>query len=212
LQRKGPLTVSAGYAGGFFRTDAALASPDIQVHFINFSTSKMGDTLHRFSGFTASSCQLRPESRGFVRLKSPDPFDAPAIDPNYLGTDGDKRATVAGLKLLRTIMREPAMAPFVKVEHEPGAAIESDADLLAYCRQVGASLYHPTCTARMGEDPGAVVDSRLRVRGLDKLRVVDGSIMPFVISGNTHAAIVMIGEKAAHMILEDAQRTASRAA
>jgi choline dehydrogenase len=209
LQRRGPLTVSAGYAGGFFRTDAALASPNIQVHFINFSTSKMGDALHRFSGFTASSCQLRPESRGYVRLKSADPFEAPAIDPHYLGTEGDRRINVAGIRLLRNIMRSPALAPFVKCEREPGDAIERDGEILAYCRQAGSSLYHPTCTARMGEDPGAVVDSRLRVRGLSKLRVVDGSIMPFVISGNTHAAIVMIGEKAADMILEDAKAGAS---
>ncbi|MGE0742488.1 MAG: GMC family oxidoreductase [Hyphomonadaceae bacterium] len=209
LLQRGPLTVSAGYAGGFFRTDPALASPDIQVHFINFSTSKMGDALHRFSGFTASSCQLRPESRGYVRLKSPDPFEAPAIDPNYLGTDGDRRTNIAGIKLLRQIMRSPAMRPFVKAEREPSPLIENDADILEYCRQVGSSLYHPTCTARMGEDTGAVVDSRLRVRGLNKLRIVDGSIMPFVISGNTHAAIVMIGEKAAHMILEDARQAAA---
>jgi choline dehydrogenase len=209
LQRKGPLTVSAGYAGGFFRTDPALASPDIQVHFINFSTSKMGDALHRFSGFTASSCQLRPESRGYVRLQSADPFAAPAINPNYLATEADRRTNVAGVKLLRQIMRSPAMAAFTKAEREPGPDIESDADILSYCRQVGSSLYHPTCTARMGDDNGAVVDWRLRVRGLEKLRIADGSIMPFVISGNTHAAIVMIGEKAAHMILEDAQRPAA---
>jgi choline dehydrogenase len=213
LLRRGPLTVSAGYAGGFFRTDRARTSPDIQVHFINFSTSKMGNALHRFSGFTASSCQLRPESRGSVRLKCADPFEAPAIDPNYLGSSGDRTANVAGIRLLRQIMRAPAMQSFVKAEREPGPGVESDADILAYCRQAGSSLYHPTCTARMGEDPGAVVDSRLRVRGLDKLRVVDGAIMPFVISGNTHAAIVMIGEKAADMILEDAVRApAPRAA
>ena len=212
LQRKGPLTVSAGYAGGFFRTDRALASPDIQVHFINFSTSKMGDALHRFSGFTASACQLRPESRGSVRLKGADPFEPPAIDPNYLGTEGDRRTNVEGIKLLRRIMQAPALRPFVKEEREPSLTVQSDADILAYCRQVGSSLYHPTCTTRMGEDPGAVVDSRLRMRGLNKLRVVDGSIMPFVISGNTHAAIVMIGEKAAQMILEDAPHSSARAA
>jgi choline dehydrogenase len=204
LERKGPLTVSAGYAGGFFRTDPALATPDIQVHFINFSTSKMGDALHRFSGFTASSCQLRPQSRGHVRLKSPDPFAAPAIDPNYLAAEADRSANVAGVKLLRRIMGAPAISPFVKSEREPGSSITSDADILAYCRQAGSSLYHPTCTARMGEDPDSVVDSRLRVRGLDRLRIADGAVMPNVISGNTHAAIVMIGEKAAHMILEDA--------
>lgn len=212
LQRKGPLTVSAGYAGGFFRTDPALASPDIQVHFINFSTSKMGDALHRFSGFTASSCQLRPESRGFVRLKSADPFEAPAINPNYLATEGDRRTNIAGVKLLRRIMRSPAIAPLVKAEREPAPSIVSDDEILVYCRQVGSSLYHPTCTARMGEDARAVVDSRLHVRGLARLRVVDGSIMPFVVSGNTHAAIVMIGEKAADMILQDALRPAKRAA
>ncbi|HVY86757.1 MAG TPA: choline dehydrogenase [Caulobacterales bacterium] len=212
FERKGPLTVSAGYAGGFFRTDPRLASPDIQVHFINFSTTKMGDALHRFSGFTASSCQLRPSSRGYVRLKSPDPFEAPAIDPNYLGTEFDRLTTVAGVKLLRAIMHGDAMRTFVKAEREPGPAIATDADILAYCRQTGSSLYHPTCTTRMGQDADAVVDARLRVRGLDGLRVVDGSVMPFVISGNTHAAIVMIGEKAAHMIIEDANAANRQAA
>lgn len=212
LQRKGPLTVSAGYAGGFFRTRPDLASPDIQVHFINFSTSKMGDALHQFSGFTASSCQLRPESRGYVRLKSADPFAAPAINPNYLATEGDRQANVAGIRLLRRIMRSAAMTPFVRAEREPSPAIETDEAILEYCRQAGSSLYHPTCTARMGGDPGAVVDWRLRVRGLERLRIVDGSIMPFVISGNTHAAIVMIGEKAADMILEDARQPAAQAA
>lgn len=211
LQRKGPLTVSAGYAGGFFRTDTALASPDIQVHFINFSTSKMGDALHRYSGFTASSCQLRPESRGSVMLKSPDPFEPPAIDPNYLATEHDRRVNVAGIKLLRTIMAGAAIQPFVKSEREPGPNVQDDAAILTYCRQAGSTLYHPTCSARMGDGKDSVVDWRLRVHGIDKLRVVDGSVMPFVISGNTHAAIVMIGEKAAHMILEDAQNNAPRA-
>ena len=204
LQRKGPLTVSAGYAGGFFRTDARLATPDIQVHFINFSTNKMGDKLHDYSGFTASSCQLRPESRGHVRIKSPDPFLAPAIDPNYMATETDRRTNVEGLKLLRTIMASPAMNDLLAEEMEPGPAVADDAALLAYCRARGSTIYHPTCTARMGEDPAAVVDSRLRVRGLAGLRIADGSVMPALVSGNTHAAIVMIGEKAADMILEDA--------
>lgn len=205
LQRKGPLTVSAGYAGGFFKTDTRLASPDIQVHFINFSTTKMGDKLHPFSGFTASSCQLRPESRGSVQLRSPDPYAPPAIDPNYLATDGDRRANVEGLKLIRDIMRQPAIAPLVANEEEPGGAVASDAQLEAYCRARGGSLYHPTCTARMGDAPDAVVDPRLKVRGVEGLRVVDGSVMPSVVSGNSHAAIVMIGEKAADMILEDSR-------
>ena len=204
LQRKGPLTVSAGYAGGFFRTDSRLDAPDIQVHFINFSTNKMGDRLHKFSGFTASSCQLRPESRGTVTIRSADPFVAPAIDPNYLATETDRQVNVAGLKLLRTILQAPALRPFVAAEREPGPQVTSDDELLAYCRARGSTIYHPTCTARMGTDPGAVIDARLRVHGIDRLRVVDGSIMPSVVSGNSHAAIVMIGEKAADMILEDA--------
>lgn len=203
LERKGPLTVSAGYAGGFFRTAGSAPSPDIQVHFINYSTTKMGDKLHRFSGFTASSCQLRPESRGASHIVSPDPYAPPAIDPNYLASDVDKDANVAGVKLLRDILKAPALAPFVESEAEPGEGVRTDEDILAYCRERGASLYHPTCTARMGDFPDAVVDSRLRVRGLRKLRVVDGSIMPSVVSGNSHAAIVMIAEKASDMILED---------
>jgi choline dehydrogenase len=204
LYRKGPLTVSAGYAGGFFRTDARLATPDIQVHFINFSTNKMGDRLHAFSGFTASSCQLRPESRGHVRIEGPDPFQPPAIDPNYLATETDRRTSVAGLKLLREIMASRAMSELLAAEVEPGAEVQDDAALLAYCREHASTIYHPTCTARMGDDPQAVVDSRLRVRGIGGLRIADGSVMPALVSGNTHAAIVMIGEKAADMILEDA--------
>jgi choline dehydrogenase len=195
FQRKGPLTVSAGYAGAFLRTDPRLAAPDIQVHFINFSTTKMGDRLHGFSGFTASTCHLQPESRGSVMIKTPDPRDAPAIDPNYLAAETDRRANVEGLKLMRRIMAGSAMAPFLESEIEPGPDLADDAALLAYCRATGSSIYHPTCTARLGDDPGG---------GVDGLRVADGSIMPAVVSGNSHAAIVMIGEKAAAMILEDA--------
>lgn len=205
LHRKGPLTVSAGYAGGFFRTDKRLASPDIQVHFITFSTNKMGDRLHDFSGFTASACQLRPDSRGYVRIRSANSLDAPSIDPRYLSTETDRLANVAGLKLLRRVMQAPAMTEFVAAEFEPGAEVADEAALLAYCRERGSTIYHPTCTARMGADPLSVVDFRLRVRGLAGLRIVDGSVMPSVVSGNTHAAIVMIGEKAADMILEDAR-------
>jgi choline dehydrogenase len=205
LLRKGPLTVSAGYAGGFFKTDKSLETPNIQVHFINFSTTKMGDKLHSFSGFTASSCQLRPESRGTLKLMSPDPFTPPAIDPNYLATETDRRLNVEGLKLIRNIMAQPAIRPFVKSEEEPGQATAKDVELEAYCRARGASLYHPTCTARMGEAPDAVVDPRLRVKGLENLRIADGSVMPALVSGNSNAAIIMIGEKAASMILEDAR-------
>lgn len=206
LWRKGPLAISAGYAGGFFRTDPRLATPDVQAHFITFSTTRMGDKLHPFSGFTASICQLRPESRGFVRIKSADPAARPAIQLNYLSAETDRRTMVAGLKLLRRIMQAPALAPYIESEYEPGPACASDEDLLGHIRARASTIYHPTCTCRMGEDAMAVVDARLRVRGVGRLRIVDGSVMPSLVSGNTNAAIIMIGEKGAEMILEDAAR------
>ncbi|MDA9433845.1 GMC family oxidoreductase [Bradyrhizobium sp. CCBAU 51627] len=199
LQRKGGLTVSAGYAGGFFCTELATdRRPDIQVHFITFSTDAMGTRLHDFSGFTASACQLRPESRGYVRITSPDPSVAPEISANYLGTQGDREAVVSGLGLIRSIMRQPAMAPFVAAEEMPGSSNTSAEELLEYTRRTGGSLYHASCTAALG----LVVDDRLRVKGIDGLRVVDASIMPAVISGNTNAGVIAIAEKGADMILE----------
>ena len=203
LHRKGPLTVSAGYGAAFFRTDPRLATPDIQVHFLTLSTDRMGTRLHDFPGFTASICQLRPESRGSLAITSPDPGVPPAIDPRYLATQTDRATNVAGFKRLREITRMPALAPFVDSEHAPGDGVATDDEILAYARATGTTIYHPTCSCRMGTDARAVVDERLRVRGLERLRVVDGSIMPSVVSGNTNAAIVMIGEKAADMIGED---------
>jgi choline dehydrogenase len=204
LYRKGPLTVSAGYAGAFFKTDPRLATPDVQTHFLNFSTDKMGTTLHSFSGFTASVCQLRPESRGWVRIKSLDPAKPPAIQPNYLATELDRRTNVEGLKILRRVMQAPAMKPYVESEYDPGPAVQTDEQWLAYCRERGSTIYHPSCSCKMGSDAASVVDERLRVHGMGRLRVVDGSIMPAVVSGNTNAAIIMIGEKGADMILQDA--------
>lgn len=203
--RKGPLTIAAAYAGAFFKTHQRLATPDVQVHFIPFSTDKMGEKLHDFSGFTASICQLRPESRGSVKIRSADPSVPPEIRINYLATETDRATNVEGLKILRKILRAPAMKPFVAAEVEPGPAIDSDTDLLTYCRQRGGTIYHPTSTCRMGNDSLAVVDQRLRVRGVDGLRVVDGSIMPDLVSGNTNAPIVAIAEKASDMILADAR-------
>jgi choline dehydrogenase len=204
--RTGPLTIAAGYAGAFFKTDPRLATPDVQVHFIPFSTDKMGEKLHDFSGFTASVCQLRPESRGSVKIKSADPSVAPEIRINYLATETDRMTNVEGLKILRKILHASAMKPFVAAEVEPGLDVTSDADLLTYCRQRGGTIYHPTSTCRMGNDPLAVVDQQLRVRGVEGLRVIDGSIMPDLVSGNTNAPIVMIAEKASDMILADAHR------
>jgi choline dehydrogenase len=207
LFRKGLLAIGAGYAGGFFRTSANVATPDVQVHFIIFSGEASGAALHPFPGFIASICQLRPESRGFVRIKSADPAAPPAIQPRYLSDPIDRDTVVAGLKLLRGIMEQPAMQHYIAEERVPGPKVASDADLLAFARAAGTTVFHPTSTCRMGADANAVVDERLRVRGIGNLRVVDASIMPTVVSGNTNAAVVMIAEKGADMILQDAAAT-----
>ena len=204
LSRKGLLSVGAGYAGAFFRTRPDLATPDVQIHFLIFSTETAGAAVHPFSGFMASICQLRPDSRGTVRIKSNNPADAPAIQPRYLSARSDCDTVVAGLQVLRKVMGQPVMRKLIAEEHAPGPQCQSDADLLAYARNTGTTVYHPTSTCRMGPDAAAVVDERLRVRGFDHLRVVDASIMPTVVSGNTNAAAVMIGEKGADMILQDA--------
>ncbi len=204
--RKGVLTIGAGYAGAFLRTRAELETPDVQIHFILFSAGSLGGNLHPFPGFTSSVCQLRPESRGFVRIKSRDPAAAPAIQPRYLSTQSDIDTILAGIKLQRKIMSQKAMQHYIAEERVPGPDCASDADLLAYARETGTTIFHPTSTCRMGADPAAVVDERLRVSGLSGLRVIDASIMPTVVSGNTNAAVVMIAEKGADMILEDANQ------
>ena len=202
--RTGPLTIAAGTSGAFFKTNPRLATPDIQIHFLPFSTDKMGEKLHPFSGFTASVCQLRPESRGSLRIGSADPAAPPEIRINYLSTEVDRSANVEGLKMLRKILRAPALSPYVVEEVDPGAKVVTDEALLSYCRARGSTIYHPTSTCRMGNDPLAVVDQRLRLRGIEGLRVVDASVMPDLVSGNTNAVVIMIAEKASDMILEDA--------
>ena len=203
--RTGPLTIAAGTSGAFFKTNPRLATPDIQIHFLPFSTDKMGEKLHAFSGFSASVCQLRPESRGSLRIRSADPAAPPEIRINYLSTEVDRTANVEGLKVLRKILQAPALSPFVVEEVDPGAKVVSDAALLRYCRARGSTIYHPTSTCRMGNDALAVVDQRLRLRGLEGLRVVDASVMPDLVSGNTNAVVIMIAEKASEMILADAR-------
>jgi choline dehydrogenase len=163
----------------------------------------MGTSLHAFSGFTASMSPLRPESRGFVRIRSADAREAPAIQYNFLSTENDRRTAIDALKMLRTLMQAKAMQPYVLAEHAPGARAATDQDWLAYAREVGGTVYHPSATCRMGQDRLAVVDERLRVRGLAGLRVVDTSIMPNVVSGNSNAATIMVAEKAADLILAE---------
>jgi choline dehydrogenase len=206
--RSGWLTIAAGHAGAFFRTDPRLASPDVQVHFIPFSTDKMGENLHPFPGFMAHVCQLRPESRGTVRITSADPAAPPEIRMNYLTAENDRATMLAGLKKLRAIMHAPPLAPYVAAEVEPGPGAVTDDALMEHIRNKASTVYHPTSTCRMGSDPRAVVDERLRVKAVAGLRVADCAIMPSLVSGNTNAAAIMIGEKASDMILEDARAAA----
>ena len=162
----------------------------------------MGEKLHPFSGFTASVCQLRPESRGSLRIKSADPAAPPEIRINYLATEIDRTNNVEGMKILRKILAAPALKPYTIEEVDPGAKVTSDEGLLAYLPARGSTIYHPTSTCRMGNDPLAVVDQELRVRGIEGLRVVDASVMPDLMSGNTNAPVIMIAEKASDMILQ----------
>jgi choline dehydrogenase len=201
LFRKGSLTVSAGYAGAFLRTPLSPHRADIQALFINFSSSKMGDRLDRFSGFTASFCPLRPEARGHVRATSADSRIAPEILCNYLGTAGDRATALAGMRELLRVMEQPAIAAHYRARVRPDPAMPPDDEaLMAHIRASAASIYHPTCSVRIGTPGLGAVDARLRVHGIDGLRVVDGSVMPSVVSGNTNAAIIAIAEKAADHI------------
>jgi len=197
---RGPLAMISSPAALFARTRPELASPDIKISISPFSADRPQDGLHRFSGFTSIAYQLRPESRGEIKLKSPDPFDAPAVYPNYLSAETDQRTIVAGLKLIRQILANPHLLAFIASEFQPGPEVESDEQLLDYARRRGGTVYHPTSTCKMGSDPLAVVDAELKVHGIGGLRVADASIMPTVVSGNTNAATIMIGEKLADMV------------
>jgi choline dehydrogenase len=196
LQKRGPLTVSAGYAAAFARTRPELKRPDAQIYFINFSTARRGGVLHAHSGFTCSVSQLQVESRGSVRIKSPDPTMPPAIRYNYLATENDRRVMVEGLKLVRRIVNTPPMRDYVVDEYLPGEQVKSDADWLAFCREVGDTVFHPTSTCSIGP----VLDERLRVKGISGLRVIDASVMPSVPSGNINAAVIAIAEKGADLV------------
>jgi len=200
LRRTGPLTVSAGTAGLFARVLPGSETPDVQFHFLPFSTAKTMLELHPFPGMTISACQLRPESRGTIRLASADPMAKALIQANYLATETDRRCMVEGIKLGRRLAAAPALARWVEHEIVPGAERASDDEVLAFIRATGTTIYHPSGTCRMGGDPGSVVDPALRVRGIEGLRVADASVMPTVVSGNTNAPCIMIGEKCADLV------------
>jgi len=208
LFRSGPLASNGICAGGFARSDPRLDRPDIQLNFSTWSFAgrdAKGVHPHPFPGFSVSAVHLRPDARGTVEIKSPDPKAPPAIRFNFLKTQSDLLALTAGMRLARKISRQPALAPFVAEELLPGPAVETDAEFEAAIRSHALSNLHPVGTCRMGADERAVVDPRLRVNGVGHLRVVDASIMPAVPAGNTNAPTIMIAEKAADMILEDAR-------
>ena len=204
LTRRGYLAVPAVSSAVFVRALPTSATPDSQCSISLFSAGTIGGDLHPFPGVTGNCVLLRPESRGYVRIKSADPRQAPAINPNYLATQKDCETITAGVNVMRRIFQAPAMAKYIVEEIEPGVQCDNDDELLDFIRRRGSTTYHPVGTCRMGQDPKAVVDERLRVRGFSGLRVVDASIMPAVVSGNTNAATIMIGEKGADMILEEA--------
>lgn len=202
--RRGPLAVGINQGGLFTRIMPGATTPDIQFHFATLSADLAGAKPHPFPGFTFSVCQLRPTSRGYVRIASPDPLAPPSMQPHYLSTEEDRSYAVAAVRFARRLAATPAVRPYVAEELRPGIAAQGDAALLDFARDYGATIFHPSGTCRMGTDALAVVDDRLRVHGVAGLRVVDCSIMPILVSGNTNAPVVMIAEKASDMILEDA--------
>jgi choline dehydrogenase len=202
LFRSGPLSMAPSQLGGFFHSSPEVATPDLEFHVQPLSLEKFGDPLHPFPAFTASVCNLRPTSRGVVHIRDRDPVTAPVIAPNYLSTDNDRQVAARALRLTRNIVAQPAMAPYRPEEHQPGVQKQTDEELAKAAGDIGTTIFHPTCTCAMGrrDDPNAVVDPELRVRGIARLRVIDASIMPTITSGNTNAPTVMIAERGAALI------------
>ncbi|HEY1459871.1 MAG TPA: choline dehydrogenase [Casimicrobiaceae bacterium] len=206
FRRSGPMAIGINQGGIFARTCADAETPDVQFHVATLSSDMAGSPTHRFPGFTMSVCQLRPQSRGTVRIRSADPLEAPAMQANYLSTEHDRRTLVAGIRLARSLAATQALAPYVHSEYRPGPSARSDDDLLEFARNTGGTIFHPSGSCKMGptSDPMAVVDPTLRVHGLQALRVVDCGAMPTLVSGNTNVPVIMMAEKASDMILADA--------
>jgi choline dehydrogenase len=202
LFRSGPLSMAPSQLGGFFHSSDEVATPDLEFHVQPLSLDKFGDPLHPFPAFTASVCNLRPTSRGHVHMRDRNPASAPIIAPCYLSTDNDRAIAAQALRLTRRIVSQPALEPYQPREHLPGAAAQSEAELVHAAGNIGTTIFHPTCTCAMGNasDANDVVDPELRVRGIGQLRVVDASIMPTITSGNTNSPTIMIAERGAALI------------
>ncbi|MBY0508737.1 MAG: GMC family oxidoreductase N-terminal domain-containing protein [Rhodospirillaceae bacterium] len=206
LFRSGPMSMAPSQLAAFAHSSPAVETPDVQYHIQPLSLDRFGEPLHPFPAFTIAPCNLRPRSRGSVHAVSADTRDAPRIHPNYLSDPEDRRVAAECLRLTRRIVAQEPLARYAPREHAPGLQFQNDAELAAAAGQVGATIFHPVGTARMGQDAEAVVDERLRVRGVEGLRVIDASVMPTIPSGNTNAPTMMIAEKGAAMLIEDARR------
>jgi len=204
LFRRGPMSMAPSQLGAFARTGPTFETPNVQYHVQPLTLDRFGVPLDPFPAFTASVCNLRPESRGRVRIASADPFARPSIRPNYLSTPGDRAVAAESIRLTRRIVEQPALRKYRPQEFRPGEDVQSDEDLARAAGDIGTTIFHPVGTCRMGSDEAAVVDGRLRVQGLAGVRVADASIMPTITSGNTNSPVIMIAEKAADMIREDA--------
>jgi choline dehydrogenase-like flavoprotein len=213
LLRRGPLTMAPSQLGLFTRSDRDQARANLQYHIQPLSLDRFGEPLHKFPAFTASVCNLQPTSRGSVRLRSRDAAAAPIIAPKYLSTEEDRRIAASAIRLTRKIAAQPALAPFYPDEYLPGASVRDDdeAALVKAAGDIGTTIFHPVGTAKMGlsSDPLTVVDDRLRVTGIDRLRVIDASVMPTITSGNTNAPTMMIAEKGAALLAADAKALAA---
>ena len=209
LFRRGPLTMAPSQLGAFTRSSPNYATPNLQFHIQPLSLDKFGEEPHPFPAFTASVCNLRPTSRGSIRIRSGNVADAPSIRPNYLSAPEDQQVAVDSLRLVRHIVSMPALQKYRPEEYKPGAHLTTHDELLNSARDIGTTIFHPVGTAKMGpeNDPMAVTDERLRVRGIEGLRVIDASVMPTITSGNTNSPTLMIAEKGAAMILEDHAHT-----
>jgi choline dehydrogenase len=210
FKRTGPMSMAPSQLGAFTRSDPGRVWPNIQYHVQPLSLDAFGEPLHSFPAITASVCNLNPTSRGTVQIKTPHFEDAPAIAPNYLATEEDRQVAADSLRVTRRIMAQTAMAPFSPEEFKPGVQYQTDEELAKLAGDIASTIFHPVGTTRMGrdDDPMAVVNARLQVRGVAGLRVVDAGVMPTITSGNTNSPTLMVAEKAAQWIVADAAQTA----